>query len=650
MVAVSDNQTAAQLVADMLRDCRPRKLRTMREFAEQEIVLPDGPFEGQRFAVWRQPVSGPALDAMSDPQWRKIVGTGPVQGGKTLNFCVIPIMYHLFEVGETVIWGVPDLNMAADKWTEDLLPAILASRYADLLPRKGGGARGGRQITSVQFRNGATLRFMTAGGGDKGRAGFTSRVVVITEVDGFAKSAESSAETDKVSQLEARTAAFGPRRRIYLECTVTTKDGRIWREYEGGTASKFVMPCPHCDEHVLPEREQLVGWKDADTVIDAENNTRIACPDCGAVWSEDERKTAAQSVRLEHEPDKQTDTLSMRYHSAHNLIVPIGAVGVEEWRAARTIVQEAREEQERKLRQYYWTTPYTQTIEEHAGLEVELLAARAVGDLDRAVVPSWADGITVGCDVGKRLLHWCAVAFRRDNGSAHVVEYGRTEVPSETLGVERAIANALRELRDRCDRGWLVPGVADARVPVRVWVDSGYQTDSVDLVTDERDTWASCKGFSGGARYRTPQKLNSNIRKIGDGWHLSLLRRKGRTRRVVHVNADRWKAWTHARLVTPVDKPGAMTLFAGTRAEHTSFLSHLTAEVQVRKWRRGQEVVTWEQRGARNNHWLDAVALAGAAASSVGLTGSVPGDPKSAGQVEKPRARRARSGRRKRAG
>lgn len=48
-----------QALADEFRwfasRCRAPRLRTMREFAEQEIVIPDGPFEGRRFRCDRLP-------------------------------------------------------------------------------------------------------------------------------------------------------------------------------------------------------------------------------------------------------------------------------------------------------------------------------------------------------------------------------------------------------------------------------------------------------------------------------------------------------------------------------------------------------------------------------------------------------------------
>jgi hypothetical protein len=130
--------------------------------------------------------------------------------------------------------------------------------------RQGGGSRGGR-VESIQFLNGATLKFMSGGGSDNSRAGFTSRVVVVTETDGMDESGGTSREADKITQLEARTRAYGHRKHIYLECTASTEEGRTWREYQQGTASRIVLCCPHCGDWVSPEREHLVGWKEAAT-------------------------------------------------------------------------------------------------------------------------------------------------------------------------------------------------------------------------------------------------------------------------------------------------------------------------------------------------------------------------------------------------
>lgn len=122
-----------------VQQSRAPRLRTMRQFAEQEIVTPDGPFEGRRFRCDRQPYTGLWLDAVDSGRWNRIVSTGPTQSGKTLCCFILPLLYHLFEIGETVICGLPDMDMAGDKWREDILPVIEQSRYRELLPRQGTG-------------------------------------------------------------------------------------------------------------------------------------------------------------------------------------------------------------------------------------------------------------------------------------------------------------------------------------------------------------------------------------------------------------------------------------------------------------------------------------------------------------------------------
>src|SRR4051812_39795039 len=282
-----------------LRQARPRRLRSMRTFAEAEVVIPSGPFSGRRFRCNRQPYTGLWFDQIDSGRWSRCVATGPTQSGKTLSCFVIPLLYHLFELGETVICGLPDMDMAGDKWREDILPSVEQSRYRDLLPRKGGGSRGGR-VESLQFANGATLKFMSGGGGDKSRAGFTARVVVVTETDGMDQPGATSRESDKITQLEARTRAYGSRKRVYLECTVSTERGRTWTEFFQGTRSRIALCCPHCRAWVSPEREHLIGWQEALSQAAARMAGAFGCPECGELWSEANRSDANAQCRLLH--------------------------------------------------------------------------------------------------------------------------------------------------------------------------------------------------------------------------------------------------------------------------------------------------------------------------------------------------------------
>lgn len=137
-------------------------------------------------------------------------------------------------------------------------------------------------------------------GGDKSRAGFTSRVVVITETDGMDQPGATSRESDKITQPEARTRAYGSRKRIYMECTVSTEEGRTWQEYLHGTKSRIVLPCPYCRAWVSPEREHLTGWQGAESQAAARSAGAFSCPACGETWSADQRIEANRQSQLVH--------------------------------------------------------------------------------------------------------------------------------------------------------------------------------------------------------------------------------------------------------------------------------------------------------------------------------------------------------------
>lgn len=611
---------------------RAPTLRSMTEWVEEKIVLPNGPYAHERYKHSRHPVSRIFYEAIDSHQWSRIASTGPTQNGKTLMCYVNPVLYHLFEVRETVIVGLPTLEMANDKWSEDFLPVIEASDYRDLLPLSGEGSRGGQVKRSITFRNGATMRFMTAGGNDKKRSAYTSRVVAITEADGMDESGESSREADKIEQIEARTRAFGRTgKRIYLECTVSIERGRIWQEYQNGTASRLVRPCVHCGEFVSPEREHLVGWKEAKTSEEAARVSHFICPSCEEPWSEDDRIESAKGIRLLHKgqtidhignitgPIPETQTLGFRWSAIDNPFTTAGDLGAEEWLASR---DRNSENAEKKMKQFVWTLPYEPPEVDLTPLNASDIEQRTSG-LKKGVVPDDTIAIAIGVDTGKRKLHWTATAFTQESGG-RVIEYGMQPVPSDRLGVKQGLIEALSDLAKYFDGGWSSPS-GKRFVPSQVWIDSGWHehTDSVYLFCEAankslglprgREVYRPSKGYGEGqrntTRYIAPTSKRKGVIYLGDEFHIGTVQRNGRTIpgvMLVHMNSDHWKSELHQRLMMPHDEPLAVTLYdAASFAEHSEFSKHLTAEKQVEKFVEGRgEVVVWD-RVERNNHWLD---------------------------------------------
>lgn len=620
----------------------PPKRRSVIEFAESEIILPDGPYQGLRFRADRQPVNRLWFAEIERDVWRNLWATGPSQSSKTLVCVVIVALYHLFELGETIIFGLPDENMAFDKWSKTIKPVLERTKYCDQIPNVGRGVRGG-VFDSITFLNGATLKFMTGGGGDKSRSHFTARVVFITEADGMAGASSTSVEADPITQIKARTRAFKDRARTYGECTVTTKTGRTWQEITVlGSNSRIVVPCPRCGVWIAPGRQDLKGWEAAENELQACELSKFYCPECDEPMSDDDRITAVRDCRLVHAGQEikrdgtivgdlpPTRTLGFKPNGFTNLFTSAGELGVEEWQATRVPDEENAE---RELCQFAWAFPYEPLFTETEVLESEAVCKRSRKGFGRGLVPDDTDTLVVGVDTGKRVCHFVIMAGRAD-GRTHIVDYGRFDVPTDDIGIELALRSSLRDFRDL-----LADGRPTETGPLKsidaVFIDSGYaaHTEPIYAFCRESDVriagrryrkfWPM-KGYGEGQQtgrsYMLPKSTGAVIKWIGDEMHISKLKRpQPPPMQIVEINADAWKCKVHDGLRVPPDNHGAMTIFQAMPREHTSFAKHLTAEEMYEEFdaKRGKLTHKWRRIGHRSNHWLDATYEALAAVSFV---------------------------------
>lgn len=607
-----------------LAGCRPPRRRTLREFAEQEIVIPSGRYKGLGFRCATQPYAGLFFGEVDSGRWRRTAATGCVQSGKTLLLLIV-LLYHLFEVGEDVIFAVPKKKLAHFKWRKDIQPIIGRTRYKHLIPTSGVGSRGGN-FESITFGNGATLIFMSGSGADEERSSITSRVVVVTEADKMDEPGKVSQEADPITQLEARTESYGADARVYLECTVSDVLGRIWREYQAGTASRIVLPCPECGRYVDLERKDLVAWEDAASAIEAEARAAFGCPACGILWRNDQRKAANRAAVLLHRGQSiddaghvsgdppPTHTLGFRWGGAHNLFWTAGDLGRGEWIAMRS---EDAANAERGRKQFYWTVPDELSSWETVPLTNVTVAERC-GERGhpRGQVPADTLHLASGCDVGMYLLHWATYAIDA-TAAPHCVDYGILEVKSKELGFERALMIALAEYRGLIETGYTMQGSGEPRVPDCAWIDSGYHKSTnliYQFVKEAGPRYRAVKGYGIGqheaGHYTAPTKTSQNVKFIGDHFHAVYLAEPAC--HLFHCDANYWKSYLHQRIRTEPAKPGAFTLFHASQTEHLPFAKHLTNETEHHEWTKAGLATVWKHKSGPN-HWLDASYMALAA-------------------------------------
>ena len=609
------NSSLRDELRSLSRYWKPRRLRTMREFAEQEIILPTGPSKNWKFSVKTQPFAALWFAAVESGKWNRFAATGCQQSGKTLLCFIIPILYHLFEIGETVVVGVPNGAMAKDKWIKDLLPVIMKSqKFKAMLPKKGAGSQGG-YAESITFTNGATLRFMTGGGDDKSVAGFTTRIVVITETDGMDAPGETSREADRIAQLEGRTRAYNNQKRIYMECTVSIEEGRTWQEYTKGTESRIVMPCPKCFEWVSLERDSLVNWKQGETIIQAENGASYSCPKCGEFWTENERKAANYLAKLLHRgqkigtdgaiegPSPETHTLGFRWTAGNNFLCDAKQIGGEEWTAAQSDPDGSKE---KALRQFVWAIPSEPDRLDDTPIDEAMIRTRQ-HDEKRGIPPAGTCRLAVGVDVGKHYLHFSVIS-ESAGPKFPLIDYGIRDVMSTDMDIDVAILKALRDFKTNIiDFGWL--GIH----PDEIWIDSGYEPEAVYAFCRESGAkYRPTKGHGAqrwnSSAYSKPAKIGPEVRFIGEGYHLS--KQHKAKLQLVHIDADYWKTKVHQRLTSPISTAGALTLFNCPPVDHSKIARQLTSEKKVEIFEKGVGTVTrWEQT-SKANHFFDSTAIA----------------------------------------
>jgi len=623
------------------RKARPRSLRTISQFSVDEIQLPPtGPFGGEQFEIDRQPFARLWFGLIESGLFVRYAATGPLQSGKTLLCFVIPLMYHLFEVGENVVCGVPNMVMAMDKWNQDLLPVILASRYASEIPTSGEGSQGGK-FESITFRNGATLKFMSAKGGDEKRSGFTARVLVMTEIDKFDEASESSREADPVTQMIGRLESFEVLNTIvYMECSVSIVTGRIWVEVTSGSNSRIATQCPHCRNYVTLERQDLRGWQDAGNEIDARDWSQFVCSACAAPWSEDDRIVANKTAKLVHKgqeinsdgeisgPVPKTLTAGFRWTAANNLFKPAADFGWKEWKAQ---YDPDEENGEKTLLQFTWALPWEGEINDGIELTPSIIAGRLSG-LPRYEIPDDTVTLVAHVDLHKR-WHNCTVVATSGEGARKwhtVVDYFPVQTPwvEGTDNHVAAMRQALLYVRDELNgKQFVTTSGVEWSIDLHL-VDAGYEQDmALKVVNEFGKTWLLCKGHNPAEKrsgYRPPREATDDV---VPGFHFHFSKQPAKPEIGINrfwwltvVDTDYWMRQVHAGFQTAVmngteRQPGSIALFGADASVHLQpailkrHRSSFAEQILGWKWvsdfdpRKG-EVQGWTP-GDCQDHWLD---------------------------------------------
>lgn len=301
---------------------------------------------------------------------------------------------------------------------------------------------------------------------------------------------ETSDETDPVTQMKARTDAFGDDALIYGECTTSVEGGRITVEIEQGSNSAILLQCVHCLEWICPERPGFGGWQEAENALEAREMGRYSCEKCGVVWSEDDRQRSLLSPRLVHGGQvvskrgvvtgdmPRTRVFGLRWNKMHSAMVKQANIAEQEWKASKLISDDdlaPGTSAEKALCQFTWVTTYKDPARA-AALSYGLLARHA-GDyhfdplqFEDGELPDGVEFTVGSIDVQRNRLYWQIDGFALDL-TRWTLCYGVEELGSRESIQDPTVGDLRRALDSvRLD-------MMEVYKCKSVWVDTGYKWD-----------------------------------------------------------------------------------------------------------------------------------------------------------------------------
>lgn len=263
--------------------------------------------------------------------------------------------------------------------------------------------------------------------------------------------------------------------------------------------------------------------------------------------------------------------------------------------------------------------PDEEETEQTIGLTAKTVMSRISGLVHNELPKAEGIKITLGLDVGKYYSHWAKVAW---HGSAigHVIDYGVMETPGMGSQVDPvAVMTALMP----SFHNWRTEQLAE-NPPDFCLIDSGDYGEAVYAFVHEAggSPFAASKGWDTG-RFR--MGVASPTRRLFDECFANY--QPENKLWLYHAHTEHWKHWVQERFVTPTFdeqqqlNDGTLSLFSDPNdaRRHFTFSKHMVSESRQDKFIEGKGIQRKWVVHSKNNHWLDAMALACAAAGVLGV-------------------------------
>jgi phage terminase large subunit GpA-like protein len=259
--------------------------------------------------------------------------------------------------------------------------------------------------------------------------------------------------------------------------------------------------------------------------------------------------------------------------------------------------------------------------------------------LPRGTAPAWANWIMVGVDIQKPVLMYVVLAAAADF-RASVIEYGawpqqarsyfRRREAHPTLQVESGSSQdegawfwGLTKLSEYLlHRRWPREGGGEMSVSQMIIDANGDASATVNEFC-RRTPFAGLILPAYGRGIRAAElPMEQWKRKPGEKPGFNWTIRPGVNHAVRYLlhDVNFWKTFMARRAGALQGETGSLSIFGRNPEQHHMLAQHLAAETCQRTFGRGREVWEWSLRPGDENDWLDALVMAGVAASIGGAS------------------------------
>lgn len=276
-------------ICDLAKVLKPKEFMTISEWAEKNMILPQGSNEPGRFRVSNMPFQKEVLDAIADPGVTDVTVMSSAQVGKT-TIILCGIGYYIEYDPSTQLMVLSTLNLSKI-FSKTKLAAMLED--VKVLREKVGSAKS-RDGDNTQLYKKYPGGYMILAGANSpdSLSSMSVRVVWMDEVDRFPDSAGD--EGNPVMLAEKRSASFWNAKHIRTSTPTRAGDSKIETEYQKGTMEEWMVKCPCCGEW-QPYEFDRIEFK----------TVTMKCAGCGEKIGEQDWKEAEHRWIAKH-PERKS--------------------------------------------------------------------------------------------------------------------------------------------------------------------------------------------------------------------------------------------------------------------------------------------------------------------------------------------------------